>query len=105
MNDADIELLLYRILSGKLIFYYKNDKYELHCPDYYTRYESQLLYNNIINEEKYNDWIREDEIVGVLISLGLWTRDTMTILKDIEKKIDNYKVDLFKAAEIGRAHV
>lgn len=98
MSDADIELLLYRILCGKLYFFYNGEKYELRSPDYDTRYNSQLLYNSILNDEKYNDWIREEQLNYVLISLGLWTKDTITIIKDIEKKIDNTKVDLFKSA-------
>ena len=98
MNDNEIELLLYRILSGKLIFFYDGEKYELRSPDFSLRYEAQLIYENIINEEKYNDWIREDDSIRFLINLGLWTRDTMTIISDIEKKLENSKVDLYKSA-------
>ena len=101
MNDAEIELLLYRILYGKLLFQYDGTEYELRSPDYKLKYKAQLLYNNIINDEKYNDWIREEQIENVLISLGLWTKDTMKIIKDIEKKIDNAKVDLFKFASFS----
>jgi hypothetical protein len=98
MNDATIELLLYRILSGTLFFFYQGEKYELKSANYSIRYESQLLYNQIINEEKYGDWIREEDIVSVMINLGIWTTDTMTIIKNLEKKIDNIKVDLFKSS-------
>ena len=96
MNNDSIEFLLYRILCGKLLFYYQGYQYELRSPDHSLKYNAQLLYNQIINDEKYNDWIREDQIESVLIILGLWTQDTMKIVKDIEKKIDNAKVDLFK---------
>jgi hypothetical protein len=101
MTDEDIELLLYRILCGKLFFNYNGEKYELRSPNYFLKYDAQLLYNNIINEEKYNDWIREENLVNILIGLGLWTKDTMSIIKDLEKKIDNTKVDLFKSVAIS----
>ena len=97
MNDADIELLLYRIFSGKLFFFYKNDKYELRSPSIDIRYEAQLLYQNIINDEKYNDWLREDNLENLLIYLNLWTKDTNMIIKDLEKKIDNNK-ELYERA-------
>lgn len=97
MNDVELELLLYRIFTGKLIFFYKNERYELVSPDTDTRYEAQLIYNNIINDEKYNDWIREENLQNTLMFLGLWTKDTMTIVKDIEKKIDQTKIDLYKS--------
>jgi hypothetical protein len=96
MNDADIELLLYRIFSGKLYFFYKNDKYELRSPSIDVRYEAQLLYQNILNDEKYNEWLREDNLERILIMLGLWTSDTSTILKSLNKRIDDIKVSLFQ---------
>lgn len=100
MNDAEIEFLLYRILSGFLLFWYNGDKYELKAPSIELKYEAQLLYNKILNEEKYSDWIREEDIVYYLISSGLWTKDTAKIMNDIEKKIDNTKVDLYKCAAL-----
>lgn len=96
MNDEDLELLLCRILSGKLYFTYNGDLYELRSPGNEVKYKAQLLYTNIINEEKYNEWIRAADLDNILISLDLWTRDTKTIMKDLENKIENQKVDLFK---------
>jgi hypothetical protein len=96
MNNAELELVLYRILSGKLYFYYKNEKYELKQISNTLRYEASLLYNKIINEEKYNDWIREENMISIMISLGLWTKETDTIINQLEKRIDNFKVELFQ---------
>lgn len=103
MNDIDhdLELLLYRILSGKVLFYYKNEQYELKSPSVNTRYEAQIIYDNIINDEKYNDWIRADYLENMLINLGLWSRDTTKIMKDIEKKIDRTKVNMYLSASIS----
>lgn len=94
MNE-DLELLLYRIFCGYLIFTINNDKYKLKSADIYLKYESQILYNNIINDEKYNDWLREENLENLLVSLNLWTKDTNMIIKDIEKKIDNSKADYY----------
>ena len=55
MNDNDLEFLLYRILSGKLLFYYNHQKYELRKISNETRYEADLIYQKIINDEKYGD--------------------------------------------------
>jgi len=98
MNDVDLELLLYRILSGKILFSYQGEQYELRSPSHNIRYQAQLIYNNIINDEKYNDWIREEDLTFLLINLGLWTKDTQIIMKDIEKKIDKTKIELYKSA-------
>ena len=96
MNDAALEILLYRIISGKFYFFYKNDTYELRQPSIDIKYESEILYNKIIYEEKYNEWLREDNLDRILTTLGLWTMDTKTILKSLDKSIDDTKVRLYE---------
>jgi hypothetical protein len=94
MNE-DQELLLYRIFSGYLIFYANNERYKLEYSTVSLKYEAQILYNNIINDEKYNDWLREENLENLLVYLNLWTKDTKMIIKDLEKKIDNNKADYY----------
>jgi len=101
MTDADLELLLYRVLSGKILFTYKNEQYELRTPTIEVRYRAQLIYDNIINDEKYNDWIRSEDLDNMLISLGLWSKDTNNIIKDIEKKMERSKVDMYLSASLS----
>lgn len=96
MNDEFLEILLHRILSGYLIFYYKQDKYELRKISNNLRYEADLLYESIISDEKYNDWIRQENVDSILINLGLWTKDTVNIISKLEKSIDSLKVQLFE---------
>lgn len=100
MNDAELELYIYRILCGKLIFYFHNEKYELINPTALIRYEANLLYDNIINDEKYEEWIREENLITIMINTGLWNQDTMGLIKELDKKIDNHKVELYKASAL-----
>jgi hypothetical protein len=55
-----------------------------------------LIYGNIINEEKYGEWIREENLIPVMMSLGLWARNTEKEISRLEKKIEDLKVDLYK---------
>lgn len=96
MNDAELDFYITRILCGYLLFSYNGEKYQLKYPTNQLRYEANLLYESIINDEKYTEWIREEYIVRVLIMLGLWTRDTEKYIDQTEKKIENLKVDLYK---------
>jgi hypothetical protein len=96
MNDGNLENLLYRILGGHLIFYYKQEKYEVRKASNLVRYEAEILYNKILNDEKYNDWIREENISNIMINLGLWTKETDKTIKQLEKRIENQKVELFE---------
>jgi len=96
MNNESLDILLYKILSGYLIFYYKEEKYELRKISNNLRYEADLLYEKILSDEKYNDWIREESVENILINLGLWTKDTANFMTKLEKSIDNLKVELFQ---------
>ena len=98
MNENDIEILLYRILSGHTIFFVNSNKYKLLAPDNHIKYEASLLYENILNEEKYHEWLRADNITNIMISLGVWTFGTDKQIKDLETKIDDLKVDLFNSS-------
>jgi hypothetical protein len=73
MNDNDKELLLYRIISEKTIFYYLNEEYILVSPSIDIKYRASLIYDNIINEEKYEEWFREENSENIMIGLGIWT--------------------------------
>lgn len=95
LTSNDKEILLYRILSGKTFFVFNNEKYVLHCPSLEIKYEASLLYDNIINEEKYYEWLREENIENIMISLGLWNFQTNNNLKILEQKLDNLKVELY----------
>ena len=96
MNDADIESILYRIFAKKIVFFYKNERYELQSSNIDLKYNAQLLYDNIINDEKFNDWIRQEYLDNLLINLGLWNTETFKVLKNIEKSMDDAKVSLFQ---------
>lgn len=96
MSDADLEILLHRILNGYLIFYYQQEKYELRRISNTVRYEADILYKDILSDEKYNDWIREENLNNLLINLGLWTTETEKSIQQLEKRIDNLKVELFE---------
>lgn len=95
MNETEIDFYITRILSGYLIFFYNGERYELQYPSNNLKYEAYLIYNNIINDEKYAEWIREENLIRILIMLGLWSKDTEKSISKMEKQIENYKVDIY----------
>lgn len=98
MNEAQIELLTYRILTGILYFEYMDEQYELRSPSFEIRYKANILYEKTLSDEKFNVWIREENATQTMISLGLWNKDTNTLIKDLEKQIENLKVELYQSA-------
>lgn len=97
MNDNDIELLLYRIISGKTIFNYNNEEYTLYSPSIEIKYRASIIYDNIIQEEKYHDWLREENCEHLMISLGIWNISVPKQLKTFEQSLDDLKVNLFSS--------
>lgn len=98
MTENDKEILLYRILSGYTIFFVNGQRYKLVSPNKSIKYKACLLYDNIINEEKYQEWLREDNAINIMIGLGIWNINTNKSIQDLENKIDDLKVELFKSA-------
>jgi hypothetical protein len=96
MDNRLLNLYLSRILSGYFIFIHNKIKYKLVYPDINLKYEAELYAQNEYEENKFNDWISEEEVLNLLITIGVWTPDGDTKLKSLEKTIEDYKVDLYK---------
>ena len=84
-----------RILSGSYIFLYNNQKYKLIYPDVNIKYEAELYAQDEYENNKFNDWIQEDQIIDCLISIGLWSYNGDQNLKHLEKQIEDLKVDIY----------
>tara|TARA_B100001094_G_scaffold327522_1_gene385946 strand:- start:1335 stop:2390 length:1056 start_codon:yes stop_codon:yes gene_type:complete len=95
MYEYDADTLLYRILSKKLLLNYNNIDYCLLTPDVELKYLAEIEYNKIVNDEKFGNWLREDNIDWALYSSDLWTRDTQETIEKLEKKLENLKVELY----------
>lgn len=96
MDNFSLPLTIYRIFTGKLYFLYDGEEYELRSPSNHIKYRAEMLYDNIINEEKFHSWIREDKLLETMISLGLWHPNTDNTISQLEKKIENLKVELYQ---------
>lgn len=93
--DQELEDGLFRIISGKLIFKYKSNTYILKSPSINLKYKACLLYNSIIHEEKYNEWIRFDSLDKFMEYLDVWDKSMGEFLKNSDKKLEDLKVSLY----------
>jgi hypothetical protein len=75
---------------------YGNQRYKLVYPDIHIKYEAEIYAQNEYEQNKFNDWITEDAIVDTLVALGMWSYSGDDNLKNIEKQIDELKIDLYK---------
>lgn len=93
--DRNIEQDIYRIISGKLLFTFNGKNYSVIPAKPIIKYEANIIYESIINDEKYSDWIRQDNLERYMIYLGVWNNEMSIFLEKTDKQIEDYKVSLF----------
>lgn len=96
MDQRLLNIYLSRILSGFYLFLYNNISYKLIYPDIKIKYEAELYAAQEYESNKFNDWIHDDNIIDSLVSMGVWTYNGDNNLKNLEKQIEDLKVDLYK---------
>lgn len=104
MNHENISILVSRICVKKLLFRHNYEDYALYSPDSEIRYLSDLYYEETKENNKYEEWILQENLDNVLRFLGVWDNNREDQLKTTEKQIEQLKVDLFlerlKAASV-----
>lgn len=94
MNNE--EKLLYRILLGYYYIYIDNTQYKIIYPDLKIKYEAELLYEKIIEDNKFEKiYLNENEIKLYLQTNGIWISTDDKKLQDCEKFLEDCKVDLY----------
>jgi hypothetical protein len=95
MDHSLVSLLIHRIGSGKFYFTHKDCEYVFLQPSSDIKYRAELIYQNYIEENKYNyNWYKEN-ITKLLIYLSLWNDSDQKYLDELEKKIENIKLDMY----------
>ena len=96
METRNLGLCLSRILSGFYIFLHNSIRYKLIYPDISIKYDADIYADSIYQNNKFNDWVKEDEILDSLVDLGIWTYQGDKDLAHLEKQLDDQKVELFQ---------
>jgi hypothetical protein len=96
MDQRTISLYLSRILSGYYIFLHKNIRYKLIYPNIDIKYQAEIYAEEEYCNNRFNDWITEDMAVDYLVSMGLWSPNGDSNLKNLEQQVDDIKIDLYK---------
>ena len=95
MDQKTSGLYLSRILSGFYLFLYDSKKYKLIYPDLEIKYEAEIYAQEEYYNNRFNDWIIEDHIIDTLVTMGVWSYSGDDNLKNLEKQIEDTKVELY----------
>ena len=96
MNIQQRTSLIYRIIQGRFKCEILGQKYIVHTPSLEILIDAQALYDELIEENKYKEWLRSEDCERILIRAGLWKIATNDELKALNDHLDNLKVDLYK---------
>lgn len=92
----NIEKLFYRILIGYYYVDIKNTKYKVTYPDIQTKYHAEILYDEIIEDNKYDKvWLTKEEIKLYLEYNNTWNKEFEEKLSQNKKLLDLTKIDLY----------
>lgn len=95
-NYDNISLLIQRICLGKLFFVFDNCRYYLDSVSLNVKYEAELLYDQIIQDNLFEPFIRKENLIHILQKLDLWNSEDDTLLSQTEKKLENAKLNLYQ---------
>jgi len=95
MDNRLLSLYLSRILSGEFIFVFDNIKYKLIYPNTNLKYQAEIYAQELYDNNKYYEWLDDNDILYWLVDVGLWPSNGDNILSQLEKQIEDSKVDLY----------
>lgn len=93
---TDKDLLLSRIMAGFLYIYYENKLYKLLSASTDIKYRADVIYQQIYNDNLYSDWILMQDTEMILADNGVWRFQNNDLLKQIDQRLENLKVELFE---------
>jgi hypothetical protein len=97
MTQDQRDSLVSRIIAGYLECKLRGKIYHIYGPTASVRYQSQLVYDSILENYKYANWLRQDRCEAFLVSHKLWEFGGDKSLIQLNTRLEDFKVDLFKA--------
>lgn len=95
MDVNNISLLVHRISLGQLYFKYKDIDYIYISPSSDIKYEAEILYEQILEDNKFESWISQDALKHFLNKIEIWTTADEDLLKTTEKNLEKLKLNLY----------
>jgi hypothetical protein len=94
----NIELDFYRIMMGYFVCTIEEQEYKVINPTVNILYKAEQIKHQCINVNRYESWSTDQQNKWFLIKHGLVEPDIDQNLKEIDKRIDDLKVELYNKA-------
>ena len=97
MSPYDKRSLVSKLISGVVQFKFNNKLYISYQPTYDIIERANCLYDNIVTNNRFGEWLDDEKIEEMLIKQGLWDKCNDIRIKRLTEVLDDYKVDLYKS--------
>jgi len=95
MEYIDIENKLYQIISSTYYITYQRQEYKSIPNSIDDRNRASILYQEILDDIKYDDMISWEQAKIISQRLGIWTSENDNALQSLSNMLDNLKLELF----------
>lgn len=96
MDDHELEVLIYRIISGYQYIKLNNDVYKLVSPNIDLKIAANLLYDTIYQENLYSGFILKENLSELLVETETVSTTFDTDIKITEKTLESAKITYYK---------
>lgn len=95
MDSSTREKYVASLLCPYIICRVKNKKYIIYNPTHDLVYKSYVLYDEIIDDEKYHNWPTDEDNIRTLHKKGLCGIAPDVDIENVNKRIETLKLELF----------
>lgn len=72
-------------------------------PNTKLKYEAELVVEQEMQQNRFADWIKKEDITNFLVSQGIWTSEAIGYLDKAEKKTEDLKVGIYQNFRVPNA--
>lgn len=95
MSPEERERLVNRIMSGRLRFRRGGRSYVIERATPAILYDADCYAEENTEDLAFQGWVTKKNVVDILVARGLWAAESTKNLEELEKAVEDLKVDLY----------
>lgn len=100
MSNFLLDLKFYRIVNGYFDIRVKDQHYKIVYPDMRKKYEAEKFYVSLMQDSRFDtEYLNDQQLEKILIYNDVWSKEKQQDLDDVEEKINQLKIRLYKNYE------
>jgi hypothetical protein len=84
------------LISGIVQFKFEGKLYTVRPPNYQLIQDANNIYNCILSDNRFDNWLKEEDIEEILMKQELWDSCNDIKIKRLSETLNDYRVDLYK---------